>query len=341
MSLLVLLLCAVAGFVFSLLLTSKYRRFALINKIVDKPNSRSSHTRITPRGAGVSFILCFLAISAVLTFNQLLAPEISLPLLSAGLMVALLGFWDDMKPVKASIRLFIHLLAAVFLVALLSAGFSNVISIPFLIDNRLVSFVFCILFISWFINLYNFMDGCDGLAGGVGAVSSLLLGTITTIYGSYDLGVTYFTLSFCLGGFIVYNWSPALVFMGDSGAYFLGYTFSSLALVSKLYNESFFYVHLIILGALIVDASWTLVLRIYRLEKIFHAHKMHGFQKLMAKGWSHKKVSRFYIAITLFWLFPIAFLTVEYPEMGFVFLTVAYLPLIVFMIFIKAGRLSS
>jgi Fuc2NAc and GlcNAc transferase len=213
------------------------------------------------------------------------------------------------------------------------------VTISFLPDLPWLTAGFCILFIAWFINLYNFMDGADGLATSIGMVGSGLIAILSYIAGNVDLAIIYVVLAYALAGFLIFNWHPAKVFMGDSGAYYLGYIFGSLALVSKMYYDSSLYVHLIIFGLFIVDATWTLIRRAVRRERVFMGHKMHAFQKLIAKGWGHARVTSLYVLITVLWLFPMAYFSMNYSLYSFYFLVAAYIPIFGFVLYARAGEL--
>lgn len=321
-------------------LTYYYRRWAFYLGIVDKPNGRSSHKRATPRGAGVAFFISTNIALAILVLLDLLSLNYTLPVFLGGPVVMIMGYWDDIKSVNPFLRLFVHFIVSVFIFSLLSAGFTRVVDISFLPLWPWLTATFCILFIAWFINLYNFMDGCDGLAAGVGMVGAGLIAIISYVYGFNDLSIIYLIIAYSLAGFLLFNWSPARVFMGDSGAYFLGYVFGALALVSKMYYETSLYVHLIIFGMLIVDSTWTLLRRLFRGEKVYLPHRLHGFQKLIDRGWGHARVTSIYILVTILWLFPMALLSMSYKEYSFLFLVLSYVPPFLALLYVGAGGYS-
>ncbi len=334
----VIAFAASLSFVLSLLLTIYYRRVAMRYGIMDVPNERSSHKMPIPRGSGITFFLSFNLVLAVLVQQGILTLKYTFPVFLGGPVIMLLGYWDDISSIPAGVRLSVHMLVSFFVFILISSGFSKDITISFLPEWPWLTTAFCILFIAWFINLYNFMDGCDGLATSVGMVGSGLISLLSYISGHQDLAVTYLILAYALAGFLVFNWHPAKVFMGDAGAYFLGYVFGALALVSKMYYDSSLYIHLIIFGLMIVDATWTLFRRATRRERIFNAHRQHGFQKLMQKGWGHARVTSLYVLITVLWLFPMAAFCITYPTKSFVFLVAAYVPVFGFILYLKAGE---
>ncbi len=329
--------CSV-GFILSFVLTYYYRYFARSFGIIDIPNDRSSHQKPIPRGAGVAFAIAFNLMLAALVFSGFLSLKYTLSVFLGGPIILLVGYWDDLKSLTARLRLASHFFVSVLIVALITAGFKKEIAISFLPAIPIVTVLFSVFFIAWFINLYNFMDGCDGLAASIGMVGAGLIAILSFFSGSNDLAIIYLVLAYCLAAFLVFNWHPARVFMGDCGAYYLGYVFGALALVSKLYYDNSLYIHLIIFGAFVVDATWTLIQRLLRGQKPYMAHKEHAFQKLLAKGWGHSRVTAFYVLVTVLWLFPMAAFSSHYSNWSFWFLVVAYIPLYIMVLMVKAGR---
>ncbi len=326
------------SFVLTVLFTAYYRKLAVRWNILDIPNNRSAHSNPIPRGAGISFFLSFNIVLAFLMWQNQISMYYLRPVILGGPMIMILGYWDDIKSLSAILRLVAHFTAAVFIFYLISSGFSKAVVISFLPNIPWLTAIFCILFIAWFINLYNFMDGADGLSTSIGMVGSGLIAILSYRAGNIDLAIIYVVLAYALAGFLLFNWHPAKVFMGDSGAYYLGYVFGSLALVSKMYYDSSLFVHLIIFGLFIVDATWTLLRRMIRREKIFVGHKMHAFQKLIAKGWGHARVTSLYVLITVLWLFPMAVFAMNVPAYSFLFLVAAYIPVFGFILYTRAGE---
>ncbi|MCC6138965.1 MAG: glycosyltransferase family 4 protein [Bdellovibrionaceae bacterium] len=314
-----------------------YRRFAMYFGIIDMPSERSMHTHPMPRGAGVCFFIGFTLTLAVLYFMGELSIHFTYPIFLGGSVVMLLGYWDDLQSLPASVRLFVQMLASVFIVALLTNGFSKPVEISFLPSWPWLTALFCVLYVAWFVNLYNFMDGSDGLATLVGIIGSGIISAASYFLSNIDLAIIYSALAFSLLAFLTLNWHPAVVFMGDSGAYFLGYVFGAFALLSKIVYDTSLYVHLIVFGMFVVDATWTLVVRGARGQKVYQPHKQHAFQKLLAAGLSHQQVAFLYSAVMLLWLLPMTILTLMYSMYSFLFLVIAYLPIFFFIIWTKAG----
>jgi len=125
--------------------------------------------------------------------------------------------------------------------------------------------------------------------------------------------------------------------MGDSGSTFLGFTFAATALTGKVLGRVAFIANVIILGCFIVDATYTLLARLFQGKRVYQAHRDHAFQHAIQMGWSHRRVVVFYSLITIFWLFPLGLAALMYDTLAFLFLAIAYTPLISMQIFFKAG----
>lgn len=325
------------SFILTLGVIQFYRRFAMHYGIFDIPSDRSQHAVPMPRGAGICFYIGVTATLALLYFMQQLSLTFTLPIFLGGSLIMVLGYWDDLKSLPASVRLPVQFLVSLFVVALLTNGFANDIEISFLPSWPLLTSLFCILYVVWFINLYNFMDGSDGLATLVGIVGAGIISLASFYLNNLDVAVVYAVLAFALLAFLTLNWHPAVVFMGDSGAYFLGFIFGAFALLTKLQYDSSLYLHLIVFGMFVVDATWTLIVRVSRRQRASQPHKQHAFQKMMAAGWTHPQVAVFYAAVMVLWLLPMTILTLAYPMHSFRFLVIAYLPIYFFVIWSRAG----
>jgi Fuc2NAc and GlcNAc transferase len=323
-----------ASFGFTIWVIQNARNLGLI----DIPNQRSSHTQPTPRGGGIVFTATFylglLALFALGVVNE----NWMLGLFIGGPLVAIIGFLDDRNSLPALIRLMVHFVAAIATYAIISRMFAYHIEISFLpTDNQAFLGIFCVLYIMWMINLYNFMDGIDGMAGTQGVVTALLSASLSFWQGSPQLGAIYLLLAASVGGFLFHNWSPAKIFMGDCGAYFLGFAFATLALISKVYLGHSIHAHMILLGVFICDATYTLLLRAAQGKRIYQAHRDHAFQHAVQRGLSHRRVNLMWNAVTAFWLGPVAMASILYPLQATLFLLLGYAPLIVMVAYLKAG----
>ncbi len=306
--------------------------------MIDTPNNRSSHVTPIPKGGGLAFFTVF---SLIITWYFLFHPGYDLivkPLLYGGPIVVLLGWLDDRHSLPASLRLLVHFSVAFLIYGLVTQWFKVPLEISFLPSFSWVSAGFCVLFIAWFINLYNFMDGVDGLAASGAVAGSLLMAVVAIVHGSPEIAMVYCLIAYTVSGFLFYNWGPAQIFMGDTGSYFLGFLFASLSLISKAYADISFYSHLIIFGFFIFDATYVLFRRALRREKLFQAHQMFTHHKLIKKGWSHRKVASFFTLVQVLWLFPLSNLASIYDDFGMYIVALSYLPLLSFAIYHKSGE---
>jgi Fuc2NAc and GlcNAc transferase len=316
------------------LLISKADRFGLI----DIPNARSAHSVPRPRGGGMSFVVTFLSGLLLLTVSGAIPLHLALPLLTAGPLVAVVGLWDDRRGVSVRARLGVHFLTAVITLFWLTDGFKNNMNISFLGTMPMwLQLCYSVLFIMWMINLYNFMDGVDGMAGTQAIVVSLCSAALCLWQQNFELALLYGLLACGVAGFLYFNWAPARIFMGDGGAYFLGYLFASLALINKMFFGQSLNALMILMGTFIADATYTLLRRLLRGEKVYLAHNKHAFQRAIQRGWSHRRVVTIYNLITIFWLAPWSVLAVLFPNASVAFLFISYSPLLVGMLYLRAG----
>lgn len=143
----------------------------------------------------------------------------------------------------------------------------------------------------WLINLYNFMDGIDGLAGGQAVVASLGGGALLYAAGLTAMSELTWTLAAVVVGFLVWNWAPAKIFMGDVASAFLGYIFAVLAISSEAQGGPPILIWSLLLGVFIVDATATLLRRIRQGEQWHEAHRSHAYQLATQMGYSHGQVT--------------------------------------------------
>jgi len=318
------------------LLTGVIRRAALRTSLLDIPNQRSSHTVPTPRGGGGAIVVSFLAVVAALT--QLLPAGNSaflFLLFFTSLPVALIGLWDDVRPLPARHRILVHFLAALLLVfGLAHDGFIGQRSTFWLLTGGLV----LVLTVVWALNLFNFMDGIDGLAGGEAAFVAGGGALLLSLRGG---GLEMFLLlplaAACLG-FLVWNWPPARIFMGDVGSGFLGFVLAALALRTSIVRDDLSpWCWLVLGGVFLTDATITLLRRMVRRERWYDAHRSHAYQRAALRYGSHRKVTVAVMAINLFWLLPLSVLCVILPGFEALLALVAYLPLLALAVRLGAG----
>lgn len=275
----------------SALLTGGVRQYAIRNNVIDLPNQRSSHSVPTPRGGGVAFVLLFLIALPWLCDDV----RLTVALAGGGVMVAVVGWIDDRVSLSARIRAFVHTCSAVWALAWLGGipsldlGFWTVPLGP-------IGYVFGILGIVWMINLYNFMDGIDGLAASEAILTAAAAGILLYLSGLQNLALVVWSLAAAVLGFLVWNWPPAKIFMGDVGSGFLGYTFAVLAIASEAQGGVPILVWIMLLAVFIMDATLTLLRRMRQGERWSEPHRTHAYQLATQRGFSHRQVT---LAISL------------------------------------------
>jgi len=324
-------------FLLTLLFTGYMRHYALKKNIIDNPNERSSHSIPTPRGGGVAVVCSYLLALAVLIYSQQLTVHIGLTLMVAGFIIALLGFLDDHGHINSMLRLAIHFLVAIG--AVISLGGFAEVTIFNGVQLGFIANIVAVLFLVWLLNLYNFMDGINGIAS-VEAITTTA--SMTMLYYLLNTSLNsdlLWLLAACVFGFLLWNFPKAKIFMGDACSGFLGLTLGILALIALKENLALFCAWIICLGVFVVDATYTLIKRVINGYKMYDAHRSHSYQILSRKWGSHTPVTLAIAAINLLWLFPIAYITTTqqwaYPEFA---VLIAYLPLIFLAIKLKAGN---
>lgn len=317
-------------------LTLILRRYALAKSLMDIPNERSSHTVPTPRGGGVAIVVSFLLALMALCGLGLLSPTTLYSLLGSGLLVAFIGFADDHGHIAAKWRLLGHFLAAIW--ALFWLGGSPFVTLfDTTVDLGWFGDILFVLYLVWMLNLYNFMDGIDGLASA--EAISVCLGMFLVYWFGVSLELAWGPLALvaAVAGFLWWNYPPAKIFMGDAGSGFLGVILGAMSIEAASESPELLWSWLIMLGVFVVDATWTLIRRLLRGEKVYEAHCSHGYQYASRKHRSHKKVVLATIAINLTWLMPLSVAVANGWIPGLLGVIVAYAPLLYIACVYKAG----
>ncbi|MCK6569343.1 MAG: glycosyltransferase family 4 protein [Anaerolineales bacterium] len=265
--------------------------------LLDHPNERSSHSAPTPRGGGLAIVVVVLAAGCVAAINSNLTH--SLIYLVCGAVIACLGWQDDVQSLSPRVRFAVQGLVA--LASVLGMGYFKSVTIPLFGQLQLgvVGFIITILWIVGLTNAYNFMDGIDGIAGGVALAAAL--GWMFLATRADHNFVFWIALAVGAGGlgFLLHNWSPAKIFMGDAGSTFLGYTFAVLPLLSADESGDALMLGTLLMWTFIMDAGVTFIRRALKRENVFAAHRAHLYQRLVIGGYKHAHVSALYILLTL------------------------------------------
>lgn len=347
-----LFLCSIV-FCLSFLLTGFLRGYAIKYSLLDIPNARSSHDVPTPRGGGIGIVISFLMTLLYLYFVDDVQKTAFNALFGGGLLIAALGFWDDHRHIPAGWRIFVHFSVA-------SWGLFSIGYFPDLIignDIRLITgigAVVAVISLVWLLNLYNFMDGIDGIA----AIETITVAggaaLIVLINDSDEACSPLILLALACLGFLIWNWPPAKIFMGDAGSGFLGFVLGVFAFQTTLAEEMSLWVWLILLAVFLVDATVTLVRRVWNGERFYEAHRSHAYQHLslniqqknilngVPKDISRARGHRFVIlcvaGVNSFWLFPLAWIVYLKPDLGVYLTAIAMTPLAVLAVKLGAGK---
>ena len=301
----------------SWLLTGAVRRYALRSDLLDVPNERSLHRTPTPRGGGLAIALVTLAGLTVAALLSRIPAQVGWALGVGGALVAAVGWLEDRRGVSARLRAAVHLVAAGWAAYWIWGELSL----------AAVAGVVCII---WAINLYNFMDGIDGLAGAEAGSVGIIAGALFLMAGRDDLAVVAFLVAAAATGFLGWNWPPARIFMGDVGSGFLGFTFGALALTADRSGALPVALGLLAAGVFAFDATITLLRRMARGERWQEAHRSHAYQRLVQTGSTHAEVTSGVLLVNLVlgllaWLAQSGRLSVAAAVLaGIVVLTVLY-----------------
>lgn len=287
------LLLASTSFATAAVLTLLVRRWTMRRNILDHPGSRSSHTAPTPRGGGIAIVLVVLGGMVVVDLAQFAS---ILPYVAASFVIGIIGLIDDVRGMAALPRLAVQLLAAV--VAWLAYGRLDHLSLS---QATSLSFgaaggILTILWIVGLTNCFNFMDGINGIAGGVAVIAGSAWAVIGAQRGDrvlIHLGILLATTSL---GFLLHNWSRGRIFMGDVGSTFLGYSLAVAALIGTAGKRDVL-IPVLLVWPFLFDTGLTLLRRLQRRENVLAAHRSHLYQRLVIGGWSHSQTAALYIVL--------------------------------------------
>ncbi|MBY0271415.1 MAG: glycosyl transferase [Burkholderiales bacterium] len=256
----------VAALVVGWLARSRAARIAL-----DEPNARSLHVAAVPRTGGIGLLL---GVAAGWSYA---APQLPWALWAAlGLLIAV-SLLDDVRGLSAAVRLAAHLLAAALAAPALISGHE---SMPLL--------ALAVFAISWMCNLYNFMDGSDGLAGGMAVSGFLAYAIAAWLAGSVQFALLNLAVAAAAAGFLLHNFHPARIFLGDAGAVPLGFLAAAFGITGWLQQDWTWWFPLLVFSPFIVDASVTLARRLLSGARVWEAHRDHYYQRLVQLGLGHR-----------------------------------------------------
>lgn len=305
-------LSALVAFIATATITGLVRRHTLRHSVVDIPNERSSHTEPMPRGGGLAVCVVFLAVIAVLGVIGWLPLRLVMAFAGGGLLVSVIGWIDDHHSISARWRAIVQLIAAIFALWCLG-GLAEIDLGSTTVALGWLGSVVGVIAIVWLINLYNFMDGIDGLAGIQTVCAAGMGAMLFAMKGYLGLSAVCALLAAACAGFLVWNWAPAKIFMGDVGSYFLGYTVAVLAFLGESTAAFPALVWCILLGTFVGDATFTLLRRVFAGEAWYRPHRTHAYQRLVQLGFSHRQVAVGTLVANILFLWPLAYASVVYP----------------------------
>ncbi|MGB8600002.1 MAG: glycosyltransferase family 4 protein, partial [Burkholderiales bacterium] len=243
-------------------------------QISDFPNERSLHVAPIPRFGGLAIMF-----GVPVGWTAVLVPS-DWVLLFAMMLLVGISFWDDAKGMSIRWRFLAHFVAAtVFVYANIYPAANAFICVFFVISTV------------WMINLYNFMDGSDGLAGGMALFGFTFYGLGAQLAGAADFAIMNFCVAAAALGFLFYNFNPAKVFMGDGGSVPLGFLAAAMGLSGWVKGLWPFWFPVMVFSPFVVDATVTVSKRLFRGKKIWQPHREHYYQRLVQMGWGHRKTA--------------------------------------------------
>ena len=248
-------------------------------RLEDEPNERSLHTMPTPRVGGLGVMAGALPVAAIFA-NASLAT-----LIACAAILAVVSFADDRQSLPIQVRLPAHVAAAA--VAVLAIGSPA----PLHPGLNAVEAAISIVGLAWMTNLFNFMDGSDGLAGGMAAIGFSAYALAAAQAGDVPLALASGAIASASIGFLAFNFPPARVFLGDSGSIPLGFLAGAFGLYGAISGAWPFWFALLVFSPFIVDASATLVRRVLRAEPFWRAHRTHYYQRLVLAGWEPRRLA--------------------------------------------------
>ena len=280
-----------AAFLLALVTTRRFLEPGSRFHVLDRPNHRSLHRDPTPRSGGLAFLTAIALVGGALS---LIVGQFPLPgwVVAGGVLLAVVGWADDLTSLSPAVRLAVQGLAALLVVAaglvpatLALPGIGITLPWP-------VALPLTLGFVVWMTNLYNFMDGMDGLAGSMGVIGFSTLALLGLLAGDVPFALGNGVVAAAVAGFLVWNLPPARIFMGDAGSLVLGYLAAAMILWGDARGLFPLLAGLLLFSPFIVDATLTLIRRALRGERVWEAHREHLYQRRVRAGRRHGQVLR-------------------------------------------------
>lgn len=270
---------------FLVYLLSRQTRFLAI---LDQPNERSLHNKPVNRTGGLG-ILGGILVSGLLFVSRQDYPDYLIAIFVGMLLIAMVSLIDDKRGVSVRYRLLVHILAAV---ALMGNGLyiSNLVTPFYSLElYSWLAYTFSFLLILWSINLFNFMDGMDGFAGGMALIGFSVFAILGLLKGANTYAMLAAIIACANAAFLCFNFPPAKIFMGDTGSSVLGFLMAAMMIWADSKGIFPLWIGVLVFSPFILDASLTLLRRALNGEKVWQAHRSHLYQRLVLSGWSHRR----------------------------------------------------
>lgn len=288
------------SFAASVVLTRLLRSWLEARRVLDTPGARSLHDDATVTGGGIAIAV------VVLVLWLCLLPVAGGPGAAMALPVAaftLLGLVDDLRNLAWLQKLVMQFLVAAVFISV-AGPFSALELFGLSLDAAWLNTVASLLWMVALVNIYNFMDGIDGLAGGYGALCAAVVGVWFVLAGAAGSALFMYGLMAACLGFLVWNWAPARIFLGDAGSMLLGGTLAAAAIIGQREYDIPLGAFVLLFSVFIADTTYTLVRRARRGARIWEAHREHLYQRAVQSGLSHAAVTGKLLLISAIMVLP-------------------------------------
>lgn len=265
-------------------------KFNIFSTISDIPNHRSLHSIPTPRSGGIFIMMSIFPAWAILNIDEFS------PIIYSALIIFIISLIDDVSNISPIYRIIMQTISGACFIYLTN------------FDYMTIQLILLVIIIVYSSNMFNFMDGADGLASGYAFIGFGFYGVNSIINGNTYFGLFNFSISLACLAFLFFNYQPAKIFMGDSGSVTLGFLASVIGIYGWNISVWEYYYPFLVFSFFLLDSTYTLILRLANRKNIFTAHKEHIYQKAIACGFSHKKTMMCYLISSFIVNFLILFL---------------------------------
>jgi len=337
-SLLFNLLTLVTSFFVSIIFLTLHQKLADKYNFLSKENGLKVPNKIVPTSGGIAMAFSFLLMILVLNYQNDTPSSYLFTLFFGAGTMAFIGFLDDLFSLSALLRILAQILFVTFIIYTfdLHLYYSHLTNpLPYIIV-----FAYSLFFI-WVINTFNFIDGADGLLISNTFLISIVSGVYFYLAGEIPSAFILWILASVSLGFLKFNWTPAKIFMGDSGSLFLGSLFVIFMTTSIVKDQISLWTWLILLSLFLTETTVTLFVRLWRRENVLSGrHALHAYQKLVVKTNDHSAPSKAYLLLQCLWTIPASAASVFFPEISFYIFFTAILPMIFVFYYFGPGQLE-